>query len=124
MIYRMLYVSEFSIWNENRKIGNKSAFAPLLEKKLTSQAAAEQICEIEGDNIVHKNTAAYWFKRFSSGDTNLEDRPRSGRPVELDGESLIEAITKEPLASTRDLSAGLGPSYSTISRHLGQLGFC
>ena len=63
-----------------------------------------------------------WFKRFSSGDVNLEDQPRSGRPSVVDDDTLRQAVEEQPCTSTRRLSAELGPSQPTIQRHLHQLG--
>jgi transposase len=59
------------------------------KKGLSAKAAAEQICEVEGADSIHRNTAAIWFKRFNEGDTSLADKDRSGRPpiVEFRGYS-------------------------------------
>ena len=51
------------------------------KKRLSAKAPAEQICEIEGEVVIHRNTAAIWFKRFENGDNNFEDNPRSCRPI-------------------------------------------
>lgn len=49
-------------------------------KGLSATAAVKEICSIEGDGVVSKTTAVNWFNRFQSGDTSLQDKPRSGRP--------------------------------------------
>jgi len=54
--------------------------APLLEKKASAKVAAEQICEIEGCGIVHRNTAAMWFERLNKGGTSLVEKPLTGLP--------------------------------------------
>jgi len=53
-------------------------------KNLDAKAAAEVICDVEGEGTVAPRTAQKWFKRFNEGDLDLEDRPRSGRPTVLD----------------------------------------
>lgn len=93
------------------------------KKGLTAAAATREICEVEGKDVINKTTAQRWFQRFSDGDTSLEDKPRSGRPCELDDEVLLAKLEEKPHASTRELSAALGPSNVTIHRHLHQLDF-
>lgn len=92
------------------------------KKGLSTRAAAEEICAVEGEGVVNKTTAAEWFKRFNEGDTSLQDKPRSGRPSTVDNEALLEAVKNQPATSNRILSAELGPHYSTIDRHLQHLG--
>lgn len=93
------------------------------KKGLSAKAAAEQICEVEGADTIHRNTAAIWFKRFNEGDTSLRDKDRSGRPPVVDDEALVRELKNQPNASNRDLSDLLGHSKSTINLHLKQLGY-
>lgn len=90
-------------------------------KGLSAKAAAEEICAVEGEGLVHRNTAALWFKRFKSGDTSLQDEPRSGRPSVVDDEELLECVKQDPHATTRVLSTVVGASNATVSRHLRKL---
>ena len=91
-------------------------------KGLNAKAATEQICEIEGAGVLDKTTTQRWFKRFNDGDTSLEDKPRSGRPTELDDDDLLAALGDEPHSSTRELSRVTGHSHITINRHLNEMG--
>ncbi|CAF2162276.1 unnamed protein product [Rotaria magnacalcarata] len=56
------------------------------------------------------------------GDMSLEDRPKSGRPLESDIERLKVLIEDNPQLTTRELSAMLGCNQSTIDRHLHEMG--
>jgi hypothetical protein len=71
---------------------------------------------------VNEHTAQPWFKRFASGNLSLEGEQRPGRPWIWDSEATTEAAEQQPSASTRRLSDTLGPSESTIHRHLTALG--
>lgn len=93
------------------------------KKGLTTRGAAEAICEVEGAGTVGKSTAIDWFKRFSKGDFDLNDKPRSGRPSKLNDGDLQAALDAEPSSSTRDLAAELGVGKSAIHRHLQQMDF-
>lgn len=92
------------------------------KQKYTAAAAAKRICEIEGEELVNERTAQRWFKRFSSGNLRLEDKERPGRPVVWDIEKTKNTVESNPCTSTRQLSNTLGPSKSTVHRHLITLG--
>ncbi|CAF3726921.1 unnamed protein product [Rotaria sp. Silwood1] len=49
-----------------------------------ASAAARNICAALGEGAVADRTCRDWLKRFRKGDMSLEDRPRSGRPLESD----------------------------------------
>jgi transposase len=71
---------------------------------------------------VNERTAQRWFKRFASGNLNLEGEQRPGRSRIWDSEATKEAAEQQPSTSTRRLSDTFGPSKSTIHRHLTVLG--
>ncbi|CAF4384580.1 unnamed protein product, partial [Rotaria magnacalcarata] len=45
-------------------------------------AVARNIWAALGEGAVADRTCRDWFKRFLEGDMSLEDRPKSGRPLE------------------------------------------
>jgi hypothetical protein len=67
---------------------------------------------------VNERTAQRLFTQFGSGNLSLEDEQRPGRPRIWDSEATKEAAEQQPSTSTRRLSDILGPSTSTIHRHL------
>jgi cytochrome c556 len=71
---------------------------------------------------VNEHTAQWWFKRFASGNLSLEDEQRLGQPRIWDSEATKEAAEQQPSTNMRRLSDTLGPSKSTIHRHLTALG--
>ncbi|CAD5207086.1 unnamed protein product [Bursaphelenchus okinawaensis] len=50
------------------------------KKNVNAVETTRQICETEGKDAVAVRTTQRWFLKFASGDTNLKDKPRSGRP--------------------------------------------
>jgi hypothetical protein len=58
---------------------------------------------------VNERTAQRWFKRFASGNLNLENEQRPGRPRIWDSEATKDAAEQQPLTSTRRLSEHLTP---------------
>ena len=50
---------------------------------------------VHGEKYISIKTSQKWFKRFEKGADNVEDLPRSGRPVEFNYESL-KSLVEEP----------------------------
>jgi transposase len=97
-------------------------FRHFWKRNYKAAAAANKICDIEGEGTVNERTAQQWFKGFASGKLSLEDEERPGRPRIWDSEATEEAAEQHPSTSTHRLSDTLGPSKSTIHRHLTVLG--
>lgn len=88
----------------------------------TSAETHRVICAIEGEHVVSETTCREWFRRFKTGDFDLNDKPRSGRPLETDEEELQALLHENPAQSTRELAAQLGVSQTAVVRHLKALG--
>lgn len=56
--------------------------------------AVENINKSMRLGVLTYETGVRWFKRFRANDFNIEDAPRSGRPVEVDLDELQEAIVE------------------------------
>jgi transposase len=89
--------------------------------------AADWINEVDGESgrgTVSPRSAYRWFERFRDGDESVDDRPRSGRPRELDLKELEEALDEvDGRVSSRELAEQLGfSSHQTILNGLHALG--
>ena len=51
---------------------------------LKAAESHRRLCAAFGEDVVHYNTVQSWFKQFSSGNYDIEDQYRSGRPSEID----------------------------------------
>ena len=65
-----------------------------LEHKATE--AAKSICSTMGDNVISTRTAQHWFNPLKNSNLELDDLPRSGRPVEVDVDLLKQLIEQDP----------------------------
>ena len=93
----------------------------LLHEFRLGHSAAEahrNLCQAEGEEVMSVQTCLNWYKRFQSGDFSLEDKEKSGRPVEIDLDKLCNLVEDDPRLSTRYLARVLGCSHSTIDRQL------
>lgn len=95
------------------------------EFKLSHSAsdAYRNICQVYGEDALSKATAYSWYNRFDKGDFSVDDKPRSGRPIEIDLDRLQELVEREPRSTTRCLANELGCDHTAILYHLNQLGY-
>lgn len=75
-----------------------------------------------GQGVLTLRSIQIWFRQFQENRTELDDRPRSGRPIEFDLDALKALIEEDPRQSLRSLAAELGCSHMTIERQLIGLG--
>lgn len=97
----------------------------LHEHRLGSSArhAAEKINGTMGPGTVSHMTANRWFKRFSNGDDDFEDKTHPGRPSTFDLDALKLAIESDPRLTTPCLAERFECSKTTILTNLHELGF-
>ena len=88
----------------------------------TTQATSN-ICRALGPGTVSQPMAHRWFKRFSSGNFDLQDEPRSERSDKLVLDGLKEMVERDPRQSTRCLASILGCSHTTIEGRLHEMGY-
>ncbi len=76
--------------------------------------AAEKICSVYGQDALSARVCQNWFARFRSGDFDLNDQERSGRPEELETDALQALLDEDPRQSTRDLAELLKVDQATV----------
>lgn len=96
----------------------------LFEFRLGNKAvdAHRHLCQAFGEDVASLKTCYNWYSRFASGDYAVEDKPRSGRPSEVDNDALRELVESDPRLTVREMSSILGCSHSTIADHLAKIG--
>lgn len=80
------------------------------------------LCQAEGRDVVSRSTVDRWFIRFRQGDFSLEDKPKSGRPLSINVDELLQLVEENPRQTTRCLATQLGCTHATIEHHLHSLG--
>ncbi|XP_046837279.1 histone-lysine N-methyltransferase SETMAR-like [Vespa crabro] len=60
--------------------------------------------------------------KFRSGNFDVEDAPRSGKPVEADKDTIKALVDANRRITTREISESLNLSSSTVYDHLKDLG--
>lgn len=96
----------------------------LYEYKLGHNAttAASNINQAWGKDTVNERTTQWWFRKFRSGDMDLENKER-GRPrSSIDKEELKALVEADKRKTVRELAGDLDVSIASISRHLKSIG--
>jgi transposase len=84
--------------------------------------ATSNICGTMGKDVISIRTAQHWFNRFKNSNFELDDLPRSGRPLEVDTDVLKQLIEEDPRLTTRCLAERPGCSHTAVEKHLSELG--
>lgn len=92
-------------------------------KGKNASQAREKICEVYGDDALKTRIAQKWFARFRSGNFDVKDAPRSGRPITARVDEILEKIGQNPHATTREIAAELNIDHKTVLYHLRAAGF-
>ena len=91
-------------------------------KGINVVAAVKNIQDVYQDQAPAKRTVEKWFVKFRRREFNLEDKPRSGRPTDIDDDVLRTLVLNNPRIST-EVATALNVGRSTAFRRLKQMGF-
>ncbi|GBN92204.1 Histone-lysine N-methyltransferase SETMAR [Araneus ventricosus] len=72
------------------------------------------MCESLGINTVSYDTVKVWFQKFKAGNFDIEDKPCSGCPIEVDCEQLKQITDQDRNVSTRTIALELDVCQKTI----------
>jgi histone-lysine N-methyltransferase SETMAR len=75
------------------------------------------------EDAVNEQTCRQWFARFCAGNFDLDDAPRSGRPVEVDDDQIKTLIENNPRYTTRVIAEILQISQTAVAEQLHKLGY-
>jgi len=84
--------------------------------------AVKRICSAFGEGAVNVRTAQKWCRTFESGDTTLNEEPRSGRPSVIGDSILVTTLQNDTSQTCEELSKKLNVGAETIRCHLHHLG--
>jgi len=78
---------------------------------------------VYGDNAVSESVCRKWFARFRSGNFNLEDAPRSGRPSEINDDEIKALIENDRHLTAEEIAKRINISATQIRAHLKAMGY-
>ncbi|GBM36339.1 Histone-lysine N-methyltransferase SETMAR [Araneus ventricosus] len=89
--------------------------------KLSATECHQKMCESLGINTVSYDTIKVWFQKFKARNFDIEDEPRSGRPIEVDCEQLKQIIDQDRNVSTRTIALELDVCQTAIVNALKRI---
>ncbi|GFV79187.1 histone-lysine N-methyltransferase SETMAR [Trichonephila clavipes] len=85
--------------------------------------ARKKLTDVYGEGLLTVRQCQKWFAKFRSGNFDVEDAPRSGRPVEAEKEAIKALVDANRRITTREIGLRLNLSNSAVYDHLKGLGF-
>ena len=92
------------------------------KKGSSASEAARNICNVYGNKALSVRKCQRWFTQFRSGNLNLRDSPRSGRPASISNQALLNVIEENPKLTAREIAQQLNTTHTTIITHLHEIG--
>lgn len=108
---------------QEQKIHFRHLMIFYFRKGKSAAQTVNKICSVYGDDAVGESTVRKWFARFRTGNFELEDVKRTGRPSTVDDDQIQQLVTVNPHSTTRDIANTLGISHTSVSNHLGAAGY-
>ena len=76
------------------------------DKGKNAAQACEKICAIYGEDTLSKLAARKWFARFRTGNFDVKDEPRSGRPITEKSDEIMIKVERDKHVSTMEIAVG------------------
>ena len=83
--------------------------------------ARKKFYDFYGEKSLTGRQCRNGFARFRSGDFDLKDAPRSGRPTEVDDDKIKAMIEDKRRSMTREIAVKLKISHTCVERQLKHL---
>ncbi|GFV55827.1 histone-lysine N-methyltransferase SETMAR [Trichonephila clavipes] len=84
--------------------------------------ARKKLTDVYGEGVLTVRQCQNWFAKFRSGNFDIEDAPRSGRPVEVDKDVIKSLVDANRRITTCEIGLRLNLSNSTVYYRLKSLG--
>ncbi|GFW74700.1 histone-lysine N-methyltransferase SETMAR [Trichonephila clavipes] len=78
----------------------------------------KKLTDVYGEGVLTVRQCQNWFAKFRSGNFDVEDAPRSGKPVEADKDVIKALVNANRRITTREIGLRLNLSNSTVYDHL------
>ncbi|GFV90754.1 histone-lysine N-methyltransferase SETMAR [Trichonephila clavipes] len=92
------------------------------EKDKNTVQTRKKLTDAYGEDVLIVRQFQNWFAKFRSGNFDVKDAPRSGRPVEADKDTIKALVDTNRRLITCEINEGLNLSNSFVYDHLKGLG--
>ena len=84
--------------------------------------ACRNLLKVFGEDTVSDRTCRRWYEKFETGDFDLSDKPRSGRPSLIDDDVVKAMLEQDPFLTTSEIAERLNSAQQTISDYIRKIG--
>ncbi|GFV01760.1 histone-lysine N-methyltransferase SETMAR [Trichonephila clavipes] len=99
--------------------GDKQHFRHILlfyyRKGKNAVQARKKLTDVYGEVVLTVRQCQNWFVKFRTGNFDVEDAPRSGRPVEADKDAIKALVDANRRITSREIGLRLLPDNTTIN---------
>lgn len=92
-------------------------------KAKSGAKTCRKICAVYGENAVTERTVQLWFNRFRTGNFDVKDAPRSGRPITAKANEILQMIELDRHATCQGIADTLGINHQTVWNHVKKAGY-
>lgn len=84
--------------------------------------ACRNLLKVFGEGTVSDRTCRRWLEKFETGDFDISDKPRSGRPSLIDDDVVKTMLEQDPFLTTSEIAERLNSAQQTIWDHIRKIG--
>ncbi|KAG9431031.1 histone-lysine N-methyltransferase SETMAR-like [Apis mellifera carnica] len=84
--------------------------------------ACRNLLKVFGESTVSDRTCRRWYEKFETGDFDLSDKPRSGRPSLIDDDVVKAILEQDPFLTISEIAERLNSAQQTIFDHIRKIG--
>ena len=92
-------------------------------KGVNAVQARKMLYDVYGKESLTERHCQNWFARLCSGDFDLKDASRSGRPSRVNNDKINAIIKNNRRSTALEIAEKLNISHPCVVRHLKQLGY-
>lgn len=93
------------------------------DKGENATQSCKKICAVYGQGTLSEATAKRWFSRFRSGNFDIKDAPRPGRPITQKVDEIVAKVEQDRHISSHEVAKELNITHQTVINHLKKAGF-
>lgn len=109
---------------ENQRKHFRDKNATLFKKKATALKIPQpQRWDLYGNGVANVQTVRSWFKKFKTGNFNLEDKEHSGRPSTTDTALIKAMVDENPWYNVLELADIWSIPRTTMYNNLTKIGY-
>lgn len=107
---------------DRSKLHFRHSLLLLFDLKKTAAEAHQTLVAAYGDQSPSYPNCRYWFKRFKTGDFDLDNKDRGKPPKKFEDDELKVILDQNTATTLKELATVLGVTEAAVSKRLHAMG--